>query len=136
MSNINHKWNKVGTVCLKCGLSREQKNEKTLMAIAGGKDYYKYKEYWLYTLSDGSQTRIRPNCNVVNLKQVVRFFKKQPRLLSHDYFIELATWNCLIKHSDGRTIHVNSDEGLGVLEAIQKGEGTVIEYDNKGFKIE
>lgn len=57
---IRHKWNK-DNECVNCGILRERTTIKTLMAISGGRDYYKYEVKYKY-IFDGIETTERPNC--------------------------------------------------------------------------
>lgn len=77
---MNHKWNK-DNVCIKCGIVRERKEYKRWQRVQGvlihgvweDKHFYTYGVAWHY----GPEHKFdRPECNVVNLKQVVRKYLK------------------------------------------------------------
>lgn len=56
-----HRW--IGNQCIKCGLLRERKTGKLLMAISSQPPYnhYKYESYYEY--NDGlRKTNKRPDC--------------------------------------------------------------------------
>lgn len=45
---MNHKWK--DNVCVNCGIYRTRQSWKLLMAIEGGKNYYKYGRSWFYAM--------------------------------------------------------------------------------------
>lgn len=60
---MNHKWS--GNICLNCGVSRERRTRKLLMAITTFPpyDHYKYDFLWFYwTDNINKGTFIRPEC--------------------------------------------------------------------------
>jgi len=63
-----HKWDKYnGDTCLKCGITRQKKTFKLLMAITYHPpyDHYKYEQKYVYTIGNGKdrrQTTERPEC--------------------------------------------------------------------------
>ena len=58
----NHKWGEDNT-CIHCGLEREMRTWKRLMAMVGSKDYYQYGRQYAYSY-DGWDTWSfkRPPC--------------------------------------------------------------------------
>jgi hypothetical protein len=68
---MNHKWNIQKDVCLRCGVVRERKTSKLLMAITDFPPYnhYLYEQYFLYHTLDGNVTTKRPDCKIMNGNQ-------------------------------------------------------------------
>ncbi len=60
---MNHKWRKgdLPQLCLKCGILRNRKTLKLLMASVGDRDVFKYETKMVYT-SITSTTVKRPDC--------------------------------------------------------------------------
>lgn len=54
----NHKWDENNN-CIHCGLHREMKSWKLLMAMVGCRDYYQYGRNWHYGKEHKFQ---RPEC--------------------------------------------------------------------------
>lgn len=63
-----HKWDEYNSdTCLKCGVTREKKTFKLLMAISNQPPYnhYKYEQKYVYTIGNGDKrkkTTQRPEC--------------------------------------------------------------------------
>lgn len=56
----NHKWQ--NNVCITCGLEREKRTVKTLMAMVGSRDIYKYEQKYFYSRPFKSGSFERPDC--------------------------------------------------------------------------
>ena len=57
---MNHKWE--NDTCKNCGLNRERKTWKLLMAITGSTNHYRYGTGWWYYRVEGNGTFARPQC--------------------------------------------------------------------------
>ena len=62
MSKRLHRW--MGDTCLKCGLMREKKTFKQLMAVVNHPPWevYEYTERYVYWNGIGNTTTKRPDC--------------------------------------------------------------------------
>ncbi len=61
---MNHRWNKQDA-CINCGILREKRTIKTLMAITNSSPYnhYVYENKYHYLTGEKPATIIRPNCS-------------------------------------------------------------------------
>ena len=61
---MNHKWDEKNK-CVNCGIFRERKTWRRLMAMVGGKDYYQYGTSFFYSLDKKKYFIERPDCNLI-----------------------------------------------------------------------
>lgn len=60
---MNHKWK--DNICVHCGIKREMKTWKLLMAMVGSRDYYQYGRQYYYTVNGVKKgTFKRPECQL------------------------------------------------------------------------
>jgi len=65
---LKHKWdNQHGNTCLNCGVRRQKKSFRLLMAITSQSpyDHYKYFQKYVYTILSENrkkETTLRPDC--------------------------------------------------------------------------
>jgi hypothetical protein len=71
---MNHKWK--DNVCVNCGIVRERKSWKLLMAQIGSKDYYKYGSGYYYGLPQDKVLVYglgfkRPDCDKEKMNEII-----------------------------------------------------------------